>query len=207
MRTNMTRRALPALLALGLAACAAVPADYAGSDPRLRIEEFFAGHVTGYGMVQGLTGKVSQRLRVDIYGAPLEDGAFALREYFVYADGRREYREWRIETVGAHGYRGYSQDVVGVARGEARGFALNLDYVLRVPVDGEVYELRFDDWMYRQSENVVLNRAVFSKFGLELGSVTLVFLRRHDAARAPPVEAFLAGELPGGPGFLANPDD
>jgi len=43
--------------------------------------------------------------------------------------------------------------------------------------------VRFNDWIYQQDENVAINRAYVSKFGIEIGSVTLVFMR-GDAARA-----------------------
>ena len=39
----------------------------------------------------------------------------------------------------------------------------------------------FDDWIYRQSEDVAINRAYVSKFGVEIGSVTIVFLRGQAA--------------------------
>jgi hypothetical protein len=45
-------------------------------------------------------------------------------------------------------------------------------------VDGKVYHVNFDDWMYQMDENVMLNRAVMSKFGIRLGEVTLSFRKR-----------------------------
>lgn len=188
---DRVRSMFTGLLLTGLlAGCAAVPEDYAGTRPEFRIEEFFAGHVTGYGMVQSRSGKVTQRLTVDIYGSATDEG-FRLREFFVYHDGRREYREWLITPVGPHRYEGRTEAVVGVAQGYQYGHALNLDYVMQVPVDGETYALRFDDWMYRHSERIVLNRASFSKFGVELGSVTLTFVKQDGAAQPPDVTAFL----------------
>ena len=44
-----------------------------------------------------------------------------------------------------------------------------------VPVDGTTYEVQFDDWMYLVDEQVMLNRATMSKFGVRLGEVTLSF--------------------------------
>jgi hypothetical protein len=38
--------------------------------------------------------------------------------------------------------------------------------------------MHFDDWMFRQSEDVVLNRATVSKFGITVGSVTLAFVKQ-----------------------------
>ena len=61
-----------------------------------------------------------------------------------------------------------------VAR-EAAANALNWRYTLALPVDGRVWHVQFDDWMFLVDDKVMLNRAVMSKFGLRLGEVTLVF--------------------------------
>jgi len=39
--------------------------------------------------------------------------------------------------------------------------------------------VRFDDWMYLQSDGVLLNRAKVTKFGVELGTVTLAFSKDY----------------------------
>jgi hypothetical protein len=67
--------------------------------------------------------------------------------------------------------------VVGVAQGQAAGNALNWRYTLLLPVDGKVYEMQFDDWMYLMDDRVMLNKAVMSKFGIRLGEVTAVLLQ------------------------------
>ena len=48
---------------------------------------------------------------------------------------------------------------------------------LRLPVDGKVYEVQFDDWMFLVDQRVMLNKAVMSKFGVRLGEVTLSFYK------------------------------
>ena len=45
-------------------------------------------------------------------------------------------------------------------------------------VDGKVYNVRFDDWMFLMDDRVMLNRASMSKFGFHLGDVTLSFTKR-----------------------------
>ena len=61
---------------------------------------------------------------------------------------------------------------------QAAGNAFNWRYTLKLPVDGSVYEVQFDDWMYLMDERVMLNKAVMSKFGITLGEVTLSFYRK-----------------------------
>jgi hypothetical protein len=68
--------------------------------------------------------------------------------------------------------------VVGEAIGESAGSALNWRYVMALPVDGRVWHVDFDDWMFLVDERVLLNRATMSKFGIRLGEVTLSLTRR-----------------------------
>jgi Protein of unknown function (DUF3833) len=70
-----------------------------------------------------------------------------------------------------------ADDIVGEAVGQATGNALNWRYTLALPVDGRVWEVQFDDWMYLMDERVMLNKAVMSKFGITLGEVTLAFTK------------------------------
>ena len=58
------------------------------------------------------------------------------------------------------------------------GNALRWRYTLALPVDGKVYNVQFDDWMYLIDDKVMLNRSFMSKFGIELGQVTLSFKKQ-----------------------------
>jgi hypothetical protein len=49
---------------------------------------------------------------------------------------------------------------------------------LALPVDGRVWEVQFEDWMYLMNDRVMLNKAVMSKWGFRLGEVTLSFSKR-----------------------------
>ncbi len=76
--------------------------------------------------------------------------------------------------------------MVGQAQGQARGNALRWRYTLALPVDGRVWHVDFDDWMYLLSDKVMLNRATMSKFGVTLGEVTLSFTKRCTACISDP---------------------
>ncbi|EXI77259.1 MAG: hypothetical protein AW12_03123 [Candidatus Accumulibacter sp. BA-94] len=47
-----------------------------------------------------------------------------------------------------------------------------------MPVDGRVWNVDFDDWMFLIDEKVMLNRSQMRKFGFALGEVTLSFSKR-----------------------------
>ena len=67
--------------------------------------------------------------------------------------------------------------MVGEASGGPAGAAFNWRYTLKLPVRGSVYEVQFDDWMYRIDERIVINKVVMTKFGIRLGELTLSFSR------------------------------
>ncbi len=48
-------------------------------------------------------------------------------------------------------------------------------------------KVHFNDWIYKQSEDLAINRAYVSKFGINIGSVTLVFLRGKTATQIGPL--------------------
>lgn len=155
------------------------PQDYAGTEPSFEIEEYFAGTTKAWGIFQGRSGEVKRRFSVTIEGYE-EDGQFVLDERFRYADGETDQRIWRIERIDEHTYRGRADDIVGVAEGKRYGNALNWRYRLNLDVDDTTYELKFNDWMYQVDDDVMINRATVTKYGFEVGEVTLFFQRQGD---------------------------
>ena len=175
----MKRRVLLAATAAALlVGCAApTPADYAQQTPLLDLKTYFNGDLVAHGMFADRNGKVQRRFVVDLK-AYWQGDQGTLEEDFRYSDGKTERRVWRLVSHGNGRYTGTADDVVGVAQGQAAGNALNWRYTLRLPVDGSVYEVEFDDWMFLIDEQVMLNKAVMSKFGIRLGEVTLAFRRK-----------------------------
>ncbi len=160
-----------------LTACASpTPADYAAQQPTLDLRQYFNGKLLAHGIVTDRGGKVTQRFTVALTGSWQGDEG-TLDEQFSYADGRREQRIWKLTRASDGRYTGRAADVLGEARGQAAGNALNWRYTLLLPVDGRTWEIDFDDWMFLVDDQVMLNRAVMSKFGIRLGEVLLSFQR------------------------------
>ena len=111
-------------------------------------------------------------------GSAAQGEVGTLDERFAYSDGSTQRRVWTITRLGPGRYSGRADDVVGEASGEAAGNALRWRYVLALPVDGKVYNVDFDDWMFLMDDKVMLNRSLMSKFGFRLGEVTLSFVKR-----------------------------
>lgn len=179
-KTSSARRLALAVLgasALAAAGCAGPqPADYAAEKPVLDLKTYFDGPLVAHGVFTDRSGKVARRFIVQMTGT-WNGNQGVLDERFTYSDGKTERRVWRLTDLGGGRYEGRADDVVGVAQGIAAGNALNWRYTLALPVDGTVYEVQFDDWMYLMDERVMLNKAVMSKFGIRLGEVTLSFTK------------------------------
>jgi len=166
------------LLALMLAGCASVdPQVYSAEKPVLDLQRYFNGTLIGHGMFQSRSGKVERRFVVTI-DAKWNGNVGTLDERFEWSDGEKQRRVWTITKVDANTYTGTADDVVGVAQGTAHGNALYWAYTLALPVSGRTWHVQFDDWMYLIDDQVMLNTAVMSKWGIRLGQVTLSFTRK-----------------------------
>lgn len=183
----MQRRLLLATAASGLAlsaaGCASRPqvADYANEKPVFDLKNYFTGVVDGWGIFTDRGGKVARRFVVTM-NCTWQGDEGVLDEDFVFSDGKKEKRIWRMKRmVGADGivrYEGTAGDVIGKGVGEQRGNAFRWGYTLALPVDGTVYEVQFDDWMYQMDDKVVINKATMSKFGITLGELVVTFSKR-----------------------------
>ena len=174
----MNRRTtlLAGVAAFALAGCASapVPGDYAKETPTLDLRQYFNGPLVAHGLFTDRAGKVQRRFVVRLKGS-WQGEVGTLEEDFEYSDGKTERRVWTITHQGNGRYKGTAGDVLGEAQGQASGNALRWAYTLKLPVDGSIYEVQFDDWMYLMDERVMLNKAQMSKFGFKLGEVTLSF--------------------------------
>lgn len=165
------------LMAAALSGCAApTPQRYAAEQPVLDLRTYFNGRLLAHGMFQDRLGRVRQRFVVEMH-ASWQGTQGVLDERFTYSDGTQQRRIWRLTDLGGGRYEGRADDVVGVATGQAAGNALNWRYTLQLPVDGRVWEVQLDDWMFLIDERTMLNRATMSKWGIRLGEVTLSFTR------------------------------
>ena len=171
----------------GLSACAKRDVTHlAERRPTLALEKFFEGESVAYGIFEDRFGNLRRQFRVNLQGTVIGN-RLVLEEQFLYEDGEKAQRVWTIDKLdfsddGTVRYEGQASDVEGRANGRVSGNGLNWRYDVVLKMDGRELEVRFDDWIYRQSEDVAINRAYVSKFGVEIGSVTIVFLRGKAAA-------------------------
>jgi Protein of unknown function (DUF3833) len=165
-----------------LMSCASVEVtDYAKEKPTLDLRTYFNGTVDAWGVFRDRSGKVVKRFTVVIDSKWQGEGdksVGVLDERFTYSDGTTQQRIWTLKRQIDGSYIGTAADVVGEARGELAGNALRWRYVMALDVDGKIYNVDFDDWMYLMDDKVMLNVSAMSKFGIDLGEVTLSFRKR-----------------------------
>lgn len=151
--------------------------DYQREKPKLILENYFSGTVDAYGIVQDRSEHVTKRFHV-VMTANWVNNVGTLNEDFSYADGTTSNRIWTIKKMSENKYIGTASDVVGEAVGECSGNAFHWKYILDVPVGEKNYHINVDDWMYLVDEKILLNRSNMTKFGIDVGEVTLSFSKR-----------------------------
>ena len=180
-------------LSVGISACARSGINtLADRTPQLDLPAFFAGHTVALGIFEDRFGNLRRQFRVVLEGT-VDGDVLTLDETFLYDDGEQDFRKWVIRRTGQGKdgeilYEGSAEDITGVAKGAVSGNALNWQYDVVLSMGGRDVEVHFDDWIYQQHEDVAINRAYVSKFGIEIGSVTIVFLRGDAAEAVSPLD-------------------
>lgn len=160
-----------------LVGCTTPISYYKQTSPELKLEEFYNGKLTAYGIVQSRNGKVLRRFTVDMLGT-WKGNKGVLDEHFVYDDGEKQQRTWYLNKKSEGIYSGSAADVMKAADGETQGFALNWKYTLAINIDDTEWHIDFDDWMYLIDEHRLINRAQMNKWGINVGEVTL-YIEKH----------------------------
>lgn len=162
--------------------------EFSGRERSFDPLDYFTGRSRAWGLFEDRFGRLRREFSVSILGVRLAAGRLRLEEDFVYSDGETQRRVWEIQRTAAGRFVGTAGDVVGVANGRSAGNALHWRYAMALKINGSVWHVDFDDWMFLQSDDVLLSRARVTKWGIALGEVTLSFLREAPAAIAPAVE-------------------
>ena len=166
-----------------LTACGSVEVtQYSQEKPTLELSSFFTGTIDAWGIFQKRSGEVARRFTVEIHASWAGPDEGTLDEHFTYSDGEKQRRVWTLKRQADGTWQGTAEDVVGIATGKVSGNALHWRYVLRLPVDGKEYLVNFDDWMWQMDDHSMMNRSTMSKFGVDLGEVTLFFRKRTAAS-------------------------
>lgn len=157
------------------------PEDFAKNEPKFDLFDYFEGQTQAWGIFEDRFGTVRRQFQVAINGT-VEGNLLILDERFDYSDGGKDKRVWAIRQNGENIFEGTASDVVGVAKGISAGNALNWAYDLDLKVGDSTVRVRFDDWMFLQKGGVLINRAQVSKWGINIGKVSLFFTKPANAS-------------------------
>jgi len=167
-----------AISSLALIGCATRPPVPPETNGRFVLEEDLLGRTVARGEFRTITG-VRRGFTAQLNGT-LSGEEFTLVEDFVYDDGERDRKTWRLRRVGDGRYVGTREDVVGEAIGVQDGDVFRLEYDVVLPSDdGPGRKVRFRDVMAETADGIVINNATVGLWGLRVGRVALT-IRRED---------------------------
>lgn len=157
-----------------LSACSTTDVStYANNTPKFDLQSFFSGELRAHGILKNRSGEVIRYFNATLDGR-WENGVGTLAEVFVFNDGEIQNRTWTLTPNADGQYIATANDVVGSGEVKIAGNALFMKYVLQVPYDGDIIEVTVDDRMYMVKDGVVINESVMTKFGFEVGYLSIV---------------------------------
>ena len=171
--------------------------DFDKTEPEFSLIDFFEGDSLAYGIFEDRFGTLQRRFKVNISGQKTQEeiagksiSKIILTEDFLYEDGEQQQRIWTISKDildnGIEYYRGSAGDVIGTAEGGASGSAFFWQYDVDLKISENNLRVRFSDWIYQMDDYIAINKATVSKFGIEIGVVTIVFVRGAPASLIGP---------------------
>ena len=175
----MKRRLLIAASAWCCWPVAAVPRieDHANQTPKLDLKTYLNGWLMAHGVFTDRAGSVVRRFTVQMQAHWQGDVGTLERTLSTATAARSAASGPSPSSARSATGGGRRRGGRGAWRGGRQCAALELATRSRLPVDGSVYEVDFDDWFYLMDDKVLLNKATMSKFGFKLGEVTLVFVK------------------------------
>lgn len=150
---------------------------YLDKTPKLVLSEFFNGNIKAHGIVQDRSGNIIKSFEVSMKAtwSGLEG---VLEEDFLYSDGVKQRRVWKLKSLGDGNFEGTADDILDKASGRSYGNAFNWEYKMDLPVDGSTYRVKFEDWMWLMEDGVLVNRSYMKAYGFVVGEVS-IFMKKE----------------------------
>jgi hypothetical protein len=124
--------------------------DFAGTTPEFLPEDFLAGPLEGWGVLERRIGGVKRRFVVSARGAwDASAGRLAFTETWTFDDERTDTQLWTITRLEQGRYSGVEARIADEAEGEQAGCAFQWRYSRDTPLDdGTTMMLDFNNWFY-----------------------------------------------------------
>jgi hypothetical protein len=166
---------------LFLSACSSVDIkQYENNQPKLILDQFFNGDLTAHGILKNRSGEVTRYFNVTMTGTWDENGVGTLAEKFIFDDNSIEYRTWvftPIQTDSGIQYLAKANDTLSETMIDLSGNAFFMNYDLLINYKGDDLEVNIDDKMYLVSDKVIINESIMTKYGIEVGYITLTIIK------------------------------
>lgn len=152
--------------------------DFNNTTPEFVPQTYFNGHLRAYGVVKGIDGKIIKSFKGDLVGSWDTHGVGTLDEHFVYSDGTKQERIWKLQpTNDAKKFIGTAGDIVGEAPMVANGNTVMIDYVMRVPYKDSTIDINVRDWLHLVQDGVIVNHSKMKKFGVQVGELVITIIK------------------------------
>lgn len=161
-----------------LTGCSLQPEELSKPTPKLDPTSFFSGQMLATGVVQDFRGRQLRLFNADIVGSWRGNNGL-LDEQFVFDDGERQERCWRLKYVDGQ-LLGRANDVLGTAVGQLSGNTLVWDYQLQLPAKQGGWTINLHDELFLVPPERLINRTEMTKWGLNVGEITLVIERQPE---------------------------
>lgn len=142
--------------------------DYQDDKPQLIVNNYYNGSLKAWGIYQSWEGRVLKRYCVVLQGQ-WQNNAGILTEQYHYADGSFQTRTWRIQLTDQHHFTATADGIKGVAHGEQFGNVIHMYYIVESQVGSTAKDLHADDWMYLVHDTGLIDKIIFSKYGVKVG--------------------------------------
>jgi hypothetical protein len=170
------------ILSLFLISCSSVDINvYQDNNPKLDLKAYFSGDLTAHGIIKDRSGEVIRYFNVEMNGKWSKEGVGILEEKFIFDDESIEYRTWTFTPVKKGNklhYLAKANDTLESVPISISGNAFFMNYDLLINYQGDELQVRIEDKMYLINQQVMINESIMSKYGLEVGYITLTIIKQ-----------------------------
>ena len=139
------------------------------------LEKYFAGKTRAVGSFRAING-VNRSFKVDLTGK-WNGKRLLLQEDFIYSDGERDRKAWRVQKTGVNTYLGTREDVIGKADVRVKDDTARFSYDVYLDGENRKNRVRFHDTMTLKDNGRMINNAWVTKFGIPVARTRVEFQR------------------------------
>lgn len=151
--------------------------DFTNNKPEFIPQEYFNGNLRAYGLVKDRSGKIIRTFKGELIGSWNENGVGTLDEKFVYDDGEKLTRIWKLKPSGPKTFDATAGDIIGTAKMIANGNTVMIDYIMEVPYNDSTINISVKDWLHLQEDGVIINHSKMKKFGFTVGELVITIIK------------------------------